>query len=1619
MQILSLDRLSEKFPPLFNLHEALSDPNDLRPGFIGNLPYLAALKILIYFGAFLRFFFHKDEYIGTTQVLLGIIFAIWGVVIFLDLKRQSFQNEDYQIWKWRIICLDILFISIFYYMTRKLESDFFLFYYLPIVASAEYLGDKQLKNVGILVTIAFATTLGLMVLSYGSPQPTFQVLCSHFLPREIFFILIVIISSHLRLSDIYRSRYSNQLKKILHVRAAGYDLQEVKEILDVSLKTAMEGTKSESGLIWLGSAGKQNDISAIVPKPINEDSIENIFARLHPLDSGTFTFVRGEKSDVNRQVLSIPLKTHNAIVGFLSVDTKLGSRDEDDKLNFLEAIAEPIGSVLEKHKLQTALNEIVRISSCAALLNHELDTLLNTLTRDKGCDYAAISLVDEYMGHVAMIRARNMAPRLIEMSRVNISSNNILASIVRNGKCEFFQAGQYDTRFDKDIYEIFGYSEYHRFFVPILMKDTSGGSLVVGVIEAGWSKNRPPDQQIIKEISELGKATGKTIGENRTYVLLEAIAQRAIDIISADSASIHVYQGVETLFQAGAGRADREFLKKHPPRIPNGIGWAAISKQQSIIIDNKDEMISRLPHIYKEGVCAIAAIPLLNMSNEGISGVLYLHFWKPREFKKTVLQIEETFARQIEAVIHNYLLMKKTAEILESAWHVSFFQSFIQSLATVHDTAIILNKIALNALLYLPEADCITLYQYFGSKHKFDSPPVMQGHFQYPNLMHTEINEGEVPWLIMQNGVSQFIDDIAAHKELIETHRNSNKQRFIIREGIQSSAQLVLRSHDREIVGVLFVNYRKKHTFPVEERNALEAFASAGAIAIHISRLVTEERVQRNQLHKLRKIQEEMSAPEALRDLADNILTQLKDLVPYTKSSLQFLDGDQRILLAGKGFDVRRSSLHFVRPISEDPLIRQAIMNHTAIVINNTTTEPLWDTLAETRDVLSWLCLPLIHSKEVIGFLTIDHDQENAFSEVKIPYLMEFAGDAAAQLRKAAKYELAKQRIESLELISMVNSKVSSRVDGYSWAKHTTALIREGLKCDQCTIFCKENEHGNSLLRVLATDGKFSHLIEGRTCDLNSTTCSTSPILKAFRNERKPILKRTSHETKPNSPELPINKRINPREMIIAPMISGDRSTGVIVVEKNEDGYFKESHVIVLDAIARYAGMAIQRDQGFALLHKIGNQTLQATVVDDVLNSIVSIVSVYMEVDYAAICLLGDNQSKKCHMAPSPSIACQFPFMKVLDEITKFMTTQPVEIMNVKCKENPPNNGFKKTGYSSCCVIPLKIKEKGVGFLYLFSSSTRDFSEAERSLLESLATQAALAIQKTRLHQKVEQRLLSTEKRRLALQSLLGVNMFAPILFHNIEKPVTEIPYLLRDTNNAISKIRANTINFDKQLDNAKSECRNHGTIEALCETKKKIVDYLNEIENLVPAINNEVGKLSVLIKGMISSMDKNFAEMAVISHVEVCDLLTRALTQARIQKPSAFEHCSVVADYVNCDEIIETYESLVKEALVNIITNAAEAMHNGGELKITAQKSIYNSEDVIMIIVTDTGIGIPNNDINKIFELSYSRGKQTGSGYGLWFVNFVLEAASIYKEVESQLGSGTTFKLFIPIDQP
>lgn len=136
------------------------------------------------------------------------------------------------------------------------------------------------------------------------------------------------------------------------------------------------------------------------------------------------------------------------------------------------------------------------------------------------------------------------------------------------------------------------------------------------------------------------------------------------------------------------------------------------------------------------------------------------------------------------------------------------------------------------------------------------------------------------------------------------------------------------------------------------------------------------------------------------------------------------------------------------------------------------------------------------------------------------------------------------------------------------------------------------------------------------------------------------------------------------------------------------------------------------------------------------------------------------------------------------------------------------------------------------------------------------------------------------------------------------------------------------------------------------------------------------------------------------------CVVLTR--------KQAAFNDVTVEENLA--EDLPEIYmdKARIEQALINLTLNAIETTEPGG--KITINSRFASKADMVEITVSDTGKGISEEDVDRIFEPFYTTG-ESGTGLGLAITHGIIEQHGGTIEVESKMGQGTSFIIRLPLN--
>lgn len=178
----------------------------------------------------------------------------------------------------------------------------------------------------------------------------------------------------------------------------------------------------------------------------------------------------------------------------------------------------------------------------------------------------------------------------------------------------------------------------------------------------------------------------------------------------------------------------------------------------------------------------------------------------------------------------------------------------------------------------------------------------------------------------------------------------------------------------------------------------------------------------------------------------------------------------------------------------------------------------------------------------------------------------------------------------------------------------------------------------------------------------------------------------------------------------------------------------------------------------------------------------------------------------------------------------------------------------------------------------------------------------------------------------------------------------------------------------------------------------------------LLQETENQTDRARDIIKGLLEfSRERNF----VPQQIKFKALLDNTLKLVKAEIPT---NIGINID-IQEDLTVIVGPYRIQRVLMNLILNAVQAMSSGGTLTVVAKQV---DEKNFLFQVGDTGAGIDKEDIGKIFDPFYTTkevGK--GTGLGLSVSHGIIEQHGGKIEVESEIGKGTIFTVFLPLQQP
>jgi len=896
-------------------------------------------------------------------------------------------------------------------------------------------------------------------------------------------------------------------------------------------------------------------------------------------------------------------------------------------------------------------------------------------------------------------------------------------------------------------------------------------------------------------------------------------------------------------------------------------------------------------------------------------------------------------------------------------------------------------KVIAESVLDVFKADIVTLYQYDQKRDEFMGFPVTAGHIYQPEFVNRKPSQYHISYQVVREKANYYAQD--AINDPVMSRKNyplteGTKEHFIFREKVLSSAAILLME-DKEVVGVMFIYYRRLVRFSKEKQYLMDIFASYAAIAIKNAR-EKEELTKKLTfgLARIYNIREQIEGPYSV-DQEAIILQRVLD------DTLDFLD-ENRCYFAEYDTGNKRLTVKLASKLYQDLIgatwsVELGITGYVATTqeikyIPNTNQIEHFFRFADgkikgfhtdaDKDVKSSFTIPLILDNVVLGVFQFESKNLDGFSEYDreiIKTMTVQAVNAIQNVRLLREKELARRKISALHKLDILIGSTWKLESVFKYIMKTAIdLIKSPESKGRISII--EKIDGKS---YLAPDPNSGYPFMKKMIALDQEKGITR--LAVLKNKTINVTDSDEIWEKYYVTMIP-----GMRSELAVPLRVRGQSIGVINVESPYPNAFDKEDEELLEALAGQAVIVIVMTRLIEDIKNIGlagSTKSKREFLDLILSKACELLganvgAIWMYDHLSSSFQFGAYLGVEKNLWKDMKVDLENSFVGRALKNREIIAAHIKDLIGISTEFSQRFIVLHNAGLKSIISTPFIAGEEDIGVMNIYSRDEIDIENWndswEKSLLELFSAFASVALQNFQRYAELVEAKTKIEQ---------SVNK---IIFDNMRQMLSLITHRM---NNSVGNIRADVMDL---LDANKKF--NRKTVKKLQDIKEAAQEALGipvELNNFVKKLKSD--KTEIHIYKVIQDIIKN----------------------------KEIKQIQIYYDRLKNFPAVKANQGLLTEVFNELIQNAIKAMPKGGEIVMSAQ---IIEPQLLEIEVRDNGHGIAKESLEKIFEYGYTNWKSAkGTGDGLAIVKTVIEVDHKGKiNVESEEGKGCTVKLSLPL---
>ena len=554
-----------------------------------------------------------------------------------------------------------------------------------------------------------------------------------------------------------------------------------------------------------------------------------------------------------------------------------------------------------------------------------------------------------------------------------------------------------------------------------------------------------------------------------------------------------------------------------------------------------------------------------------------------------------------------------------------------------------------------------------------------------------------------------------------------------------------------------------------------------------------------------------------LEHLTDEILAQINKTITFDSATLFLLKGDILEAAASRGLLSHQRGMNTYSK-NEDNSAWWVVKHRLPLIIDDVSSSEYWEPRPELGQIKSWLGAPLIYKNRVVGVLTLDKNELNAFTDVDARYLFTLTYQMAIAVENAQLFEAWEAQATRLKLINEVSKEVNTILNVEDLYQTLGRVIFERLQYDLVAIF--RVDAARSLLSLKAIYGHYPAHLE---VNHYQQPLRAGLIGRAVA-EGVPILANDLLQEK--APPLSVAEFVRAR--LVTPIFIGNQIEAVIDVGKSQPNAFNDHDLWTLSSLSEQVATVLKnawlyreverysnklertifgRTQRLQAVKQISQVVSQGLAVDELLSVVgQGLLQIFLtdtnDTGQVIIGLLqGANLGLHIHNTSDASndftqskVITRFDPQSLMGQVIN--QAQPEILHNVTLDDlAPPQFDPQPSLVSNTLLLaPMITGGKIIGLITVKSDAQNIFDESDLETLETLAFQVASAIEHARLIQKTREIAIAEERTRMARDMHDGVAQNLAYLLLQVDRclnmvePESKLENLLEKTSELLAE---------------------------------------------------------------------------------------------------------------------------------------------------------------------------------------------------------------------------------------